>query len=472
MYKGFYFRDVNHMISLVFNKKTAIYLIGIEFGGQQARERYMVTCDNLRHTVAAMRRFSYVERFKYNGGMISDTDWGCTIRSGQMLLFNTILFKLFKGNSANCANLMVFFQDQEFFGINNFLKIGEEVFAKKIGEMWSPKTFFLVIQHILAKRENCLPVIIKEQVKKLVVLIMDSNFVASQIESRFGPDVNILLVINLSIGMHAPEDKYRQFLLDVCRIPQFCGIVGGQNSMSYFIVGHNGTFFYYLDPHQIKSQEGQGDMNSYTVTGFHEISYCGLLPYITLTFIVNRANFDVFREMLERANSESQPLGMFASSEIFKSTDTMCENDDLINFEYLNMKGDLTKDSPTHPSKMHLAQSIQNDQRERIPSFEEIETSPGDLDESISSFKQITFDEIFKKRTGQNVQLLDEVEGFHEVTILEESPRAQVNLNTRVQQPIPSTFMKKPYSNLAIQTKKSEKTNNFSAVPKPSFKKH
>lgn len=388
-----------------------------------------------------------------------------------MLLFNAILFKLFKGNPVNCANQMVYFRDLEIFGINNFLKIGEEVFAKKVGEMWPPKTFFLVIQHILAKNRNSLPSVMQGKEKKLTVLIMDSNFVASQIESKLQQDLNILLVINLSIGMQAPEDKYRQFLFDVCHIPQFCGIVGGQSNMSYFIVGHNGTLFYYLDPHQIKSQEGQDNMNSYTVTGFYEIPYSSLLPYITLTFMVNRDNFSAFTEMLEKANEKSQPLGMFETSEVFKSIDTMGEAEDLINIELLKSQDGELQKHPVTQVRKPIVVDFNVEQRERIPSFDEIVKSPQSPDESITSFNQVTFDEKMESPLCQNVQLLDEIEGFHELTVLDESPRAQSNLNKKIQS-IPTSMAKKEHVNFQMPFKKLEKASSFCNIPKSNFKKH
>ncbi len=466
-----YFRDVNHLIDLIYNKKTSLYLIGIEFKGQQTKDKYNITKKILPETVNTMKRFSYVDRFNYNGGIISDTNWGCTIRSGQMVLYNAILFKLFKGNSTNCKSLITYFQNLDIFGINNILEIGEKSFGKKIGEMWQPKTFFLVIQHILAKNNDRFPSVVQGKEKGLTVLIMDSNFIATQIESRLQPDVNILLVINLSIGMNAPETKYRQFLFDVCRIPQFCGIVGGQNNMSYFIVGHNGTFFLYLDPHQIKSQKGQEDMNSYTVTGFYEIPYSSLLPYITLTFMINSDNFASFRQMLEKANEEGQPLGMFDTSELFKSTDSFTETNEMINFHLLkNDRDQSPSDFPLNMVKP-LQPSNASEPRDRLPSFEEIDNNPFEHIDNFTSFKKVSFRDFNKPKEIKNIRLSNEIEGFQEVTMREESPRIRSNFNTKTDSNLPSTNIKQALTVLKPSKKIEHVRSSGDAFNKHNFKK-
>jgi hypothetical protein len=313
------------MINLIYNKKENIYILGSHFYRESNILKIQAMEHDLKDMMKIMRKFSYVEKFSYNNQIISDTDWGCTIRCGQMLFFNAILFKVFVPSKVNAEYLIHNFLENKMFGINSFLKIGEEHFNKRVKKMWEPKTFFMALKLIIDKNNNKIKFNEMSTEKKLDILIIDALFTKNEIRDKVSRHKNLLLVFNINIGMYKCEDKFRTFIFDACKMQQFTGIIGAESQMSYFIVGHNQSMFYYLDPHKIKTQEDQESMKSYTINGFYEISYSSLIPYMTLTFMVNMDNCEQFIHKFLEMNKRYE---LFVEGDIEENfDDTECAFD-------------------------------------------------------------------------------------------------------------------------------------------------
>lgn len=183
----------------------------------------------------------------------TDIGWGCTIRSGQMLLLNILHSKLGLLEE-EVERLLV-----EDLSIQNICLKGEEIFSKGFGEWFSPGEVGHCMCEVMksSKIIQCLTVDITSipvnEIKKLLSKNEDDNIrrpLLLFLKVRFSS----LSSIDFSTG---------QFIKNIMKYSS--GICGGKGKSSFYFYdcyspddGNSEDFLLYLDPHVMVCSDVDG----------------------------------------------------------------------------------------------------------------------------------------------------------------------------------------------------------------------
>lgn len=217
--------------------------------------------------------FSAIEDSKYT----SDVNWGCMLRSSQMLVAQALLFHrlgrswrkpLQKPMDQDYIEILQLFGDTEAspFSIHNLLQAGKayglaagswvgpyamcrswETLARcKRDEFELGAHSLSMAVHIVSGDED------GERGGAPVVCIEDASrhcFEFSKGEASWTP---ILLLVPLVLGLEKVNPRYIPLLGATFTFPQSIGILGGKPGASTYIVGVQDEKAFYLDPHEVQ----------------------------------------------------------------------------------------------------------------------------------------------------------------------------------------------------------------------------
>ncbi|KAL1899674.1 Cysteine protease atg4 [Ceratocystis pirilliformis] len=191
-------------------------------------------------------------QFSDQNGFTSDSGWGCMIRTGQSLLANTMAihalgrgWRLGHYDHAERSIISKFADDPEApYSIHNFVKHGAEACGKYPGEWFGPSATARCIQSLVNERE-------------LDLRVYSTGDSADVYEDRFmqvaKPDgikfIPTLVLVTTRLGIDKITTVYWEALVATLQMQQSVGIAGGRPSSSYYFIGVQGMFLYYLDPH-------------------------------------------------------------------------------------------------------------------------------------------------------------------------------------------------------------------------------
>ncbi|PYH95192.1 hypothetical protein BO71DRAFT_398198 [Aspergillus ellipticus CBS 707.79] len=189
-------------------------------------------------------------------GFTSDTGWGCMIRSGQSLLANAMSILLLgrdwrrQKNSREEAQLLSLFADipDAPFSIHQFVKHGAESCGKYPGEWFGPSATAKCIGALSSKYEHPL--------LKVYVTNDTSEVYQDQFMSVACNDMGVfqptLILLGTRLGIDHITPVYWDGLKATLKFPQSVGIAGGRPSASHYFVGTQGSYLFYLDPHNTR----------------------------------------------------------------------------------------------------------------------------------------------------------------------------------------------------------------------------
>eukprot|EP01132_Coremiostelium_polycephalum_P011613 gene11613-14219_t len=264
--------------------------------------------------------FSYRQGFPYIENTLYDNDcgWGCMLRSGQMLLSNILLQNTIgkdwkKLNSDSIYpdvfyDIVRLFLDKPTspFSIHNIALEGQRL-GKNIGEWFAPTIISQTIKQLVSKYYNnksfCnLSVFISEDGSLYIDQLLkaattkqkhvDKEKVAEEegkekekvegeekeeeeINNKLNESFEILekeeedqpehwdpliILIPVRLGLDGLNQIYYSSLLDIFKIPQNLGIVGGKPRASLYFVASQDDSLFYLDPHTV--QQSLNDVDS------------------------------------------------------------------------------------------------------------------------------------------------------------------------------------------------------------------
>lgn len=90
-----------------------------------------------------LKLISYQHTFKIADKQLTDVNWGCVLRAGQMLLYNLLVLKM--GLSESGVKKLFSNETSQAFSISNLLVMSKI----PSGNQWSQKLFFITIQKVI-----------------------------------------------------------------------------------------------------------------------------------------------------------------------------------------------------------------------------------------------------------------------------------------------------------------------------------
>lgn len=213
--------------------------------------------------------------------LTSDVGWGCVLRAGQMLLANALMRHLVRGGrSAGDAERVVlpWFADTPGsahpYSVHNMAQIGT-LFGIKIGEWFQPsiiaKTLKLLVRKYSPFGLTCYyahdRVLYRHNIEllctqtELHTVHSPRSSTCAAAPDPDGPAVTGLTVwrplllmaaVRLGVG-DSLSPLYMPAVVELFRLPQCVGIIGGKPNASLYMVGSQGDCVFYLDPHYVQT---------------------------------------------------------------------------------------------------------------------------------------------------------------------------------------------------------------------------
>eukprot|EP01023_Acetabularia_acetabulum_P001458 TRINITY_DN10569_c1_g1_i1.p1 TRINITY_DN10569_c1_g1~~TRINITY_DN10569_c1_g1_i1.p1 ORF type:complete len:487 (-),score=82.37 TRINITY_DN10569_c1_g1_i1:248-1708(-) len=228
----------------------------------------------------------------------TDVGWGCTLRSGQMMLAQALQNHFF-GRSwrhveqqDESVQVLNWFRDEPDcpFSIHKFIEyggrhgvvagqwLGPYVVSRTLQTMVNEQIQDHVHCHVLCDSGGGAPTLDGSEISK----IFDENKQKGEgdLGRRIGGGIQdrrnkgLILLVPLVLGVNSMNECYHSQLLSLFTYPQSIGVLGGRPSSSLYFVGCQHHSLLYLDPHASQPVVRDGDMSSY---------HCGVMRHMDVT---------------------------------------------------------------------------------------------------------------------------------------------------------------------------------------------
>ncbi|CAL9245709.1 unnamed protein product [Arabidopsis halleri] len=283
----------------------------------------------------------------------SDVNWGCMLRSGQMLFAQALLFqrlgRSWRKKDSEPADekyleILELFGDTEAsaFSIHNLILAGEsyglaagswvgpyavcrswESLARKNKEETdvNHKSFSMAV-HIVSGSEDGerggAPILCIDDVTKTCLEFSEG-------ETEWPP---ILLLVPLVLGLDKVNPRYIPSLIATFTFPQSLGILGGKPGASTYIVGVQEDKGFYLDPHDVqqvvtvKKENQDVDTSSYHCNTLRYVPLESLDPSLALGFYCqDKDDFDDFCIRATKLAGDSNGAPLFTVTQSHRTND-------------------------------------------------------------------------------------------------------------------------------------------------------
>lgn len=235
--------------------------------------------------------------FCYRSGMppfpgssiTTDAGWGCTLRSGQMMLARALMAHCL-GDAEGAAlrtHLLALFRDTPAspFGLHALVTHGRAA-GVTVGSWLGPQALCNALQATVAKAltpgqllvhvvsgGGGAPTLYREDIADECrrrahlppspdspTLVLPAHQAASMRAGEPQEWTPILLLIPLTLGLgRCMNQVYAPQVCAALGLRHSCGIVGGRPGSSLFFVGCQGDAVLYLDPHEVQAHDAAGD---------------------------------------------------------------------------------------------------------------------------------------------------------------------------------------------------------------------
>ncbi|KAH7520960.1 hypothetical protein FEM48_Zijuj08G0201100 [Ziziphus jujuba var. spinosa] len=280
----------------------------------------------------------------------SDVNWGCMLRSSQMLVAQALLFHrlgrswrkpLHKPFEQEYIEILHLFGDSEAssFSIHNLLQAGK-AYGLTVGSWVGPYAMCRTWETLVRfKREEddyedqLLPMAVYvvsgdedgERGGAPVLCIEDASRHCFEFSRGRADWMPILLLVPLVLGLEKVNPRYIPSLRATFAFPQSLGIMGGRPGASTYIVGVQDEKAYYLDPHEFLSVCGLIVIRG-TVEVLLIFKACTMLLFYCLS-----DDFDDFCFRASKLAEESKGAPLFTVSQIQNSPKPVSHNNVLCN---------------------------------------------------------------------------------------------------------------------------------------------
>ncbi|XP_076924625.1 cysteine protease ATG4-like [Bidens hawaiensis] len=273
----------------------------------------------------------------------SDVNWGCMLRSSQMLVAQALLVHrlgrpwrkpLQPPFDRDYVEILNMFGDSEdsIFSIHNLLKAGES-YALAPGSWVGPyamcRTWETLARSKIEKNEpkdKLFPMAVYivsgdedgERGGAPVLCIEDASRICSEFARNQADWSPLLLLVPLVLGLDKVNPRYLPLLAATFTFPQSLGILGGRPDASTYLVGVQDDKVFYLDPHEVQQAVNiskdnvETDTSSYHCNVIRQIPLESIDPSLAIGFYCrDRDDFDDFCSRASELAAESNGAPLF-----------------------------------------------------------------------------------------------------------------------------------------------------------------
>lgn len=277
----------------------------------------------------------------------SDVNWGCMLRSSQMLVAQALLVHNFgrswriSGNKQldqGYIKILHEFGDSEesAFSIHKLMEAGKG-YGLAAGSWMGPYAMCRAWETLARgdkEANKSLPMAVYivsgdedgERGGAPVVCVED---VSSRCQEYSGGQADwtaVLLLVPLVLGLDRVNPRYVPLLRATFTFPQSLGILGGKPGVSTYILGVQDGKAFYLDPHEvqpvvnIKKDDLEADTSTYHCSVVRHIPLESIDPSLAIGFYCrNRDDFDDFCGRASKLAEESNGAPLFTVTHCRKS---------------------------------------------------------------------------------------------------------------------------------------------------------
>uniref|UniRef100_A0A453DHF1 Cysteine protease n=2 Tax=Aegilops tauschii subsp. strangulata TaxID=200361 RepID=A0A453DHF1_AEGTS len=273
--------------------------------------------------------------------LTSDVNWGCMVRSSQMLVAQALIFHHLgrswrkpaqSPSDPEHTRILHLFGDSEVcaFSIHNLLQAGKS-YGLAAGSWVGPYAMCRAWQTLIRTNREQPEVINRNESFPMALYVVSGDEdgerggapvvcidVAAQLCYDFNKDQSawspILLLVPLVLGLDKINPRYIPLLKETFTFPQSLGILGGKPGASTYIAGVQDDRALYLDPHEVQmavniaSDNLEADTSSYHCSSTVRDMPLDLIdPSLAIGFYCrDKDDFDDFcsraSELAEQAN--------------------------------------------------------------------------------------------------------------------------------------------------------------------------
>ncbi|CAA0837218.1 Cysteine protease ATG4a [Striga hermonthica] len=292
-----------------------------------------------RILITYRKGFSPIMDTKYT----SDINWGCMLRSSQMLVAQAFLVHKLgrswrkyphKPLDPHYIEILHLFGDGEDspFSIHNLLQVGKS-YGLAPGSWVGPYAMCRTWESLLRdKRKERDSGILSSMVTLYVVSgdedgerggapVLCIEHIARHCSEFGGSQVGwapVILMVPLVLGLEKVNPRYLPLLSATFTFPQSLGILGGRPGASTYIIGVQDENAFYLDPHEVQQVvDTKGDNLDLDTSSYH----CNVVRHIPLDSIDSslalgfycrdKSDFDDFCERASELIGQSNGAPLF-----------------------------------------------------------------------------------------------------------------------------------------------------------------
>ncbi|KAH6758647.1 Peptidase family C54 protein [Perilla frutescens var. frutescens] len=296
-----------------------------------------------RILITYRKGFSPIGDSKYS----SDVNWGCMLRSSQMLVAQAFLVHKLGRSWRKSSNkpldesymeILHLFGDAEDspFSIHNLLQAGS-AYGLAVGSWVGPYAMCRTWESLMRnKREETDSGVLSSMMPLYVVsgdedgerggapvlCIEDISRYCSEFNRAQTDWAPILLIVPLVLGLEKVNPRYLPLLCATLKFPQSLGILGGRPGASTYIVGVQDDKAFYLDPHEvqqvanIKRDSVDADTSSYHCNVVRHIALDSIDSSLAIGFYCrDKSDFDDFCVRAIKLIDQSNGAPLFTIAE-------------------------------------------------------------------------------------------------------------------------------------------------------------
>lgn len=229
--------------------------------------------------------FSYRKNIpkKLSNGLDNDVGWGCMIRTGQMMLCQT-LKQVFPENEHNKIISLFFDSPESDFSIHKISDCGANHHVP-VGTWFGSTSLGNTLKELVSK----------SYISSTIEIIMarDGVIYNNEIVDLLNQNKKILILIPVRFGMDKINNSYCKPLLECFENLYNVGIVGGKPRESYYFIGKQNDNIFFLDPHTVQNAFVDFDNIETTQKDNDKISYVDINdidPCMLLSFLISSEN--------------------------------------------------------------------------------------------------------------------------------------------------------------------------------------